>query len=302
MNNVAHINDNHTAPSTPSIAASAMLVELSISTWQGRKLDKRASQDVTHSNHAASGVASVNKKLLSDCSELTAIMKFATRARSVHYASTMPWSDTGLRLLPTKAFFKYNEQMQALQDEFYRLVDEFLLAYEWEIGEAKLRLGRLFNRDEYPTMDNLRRRFAFSFSYIPLPDTGDWRVDIGEKAKSELAEHYNEYYNTQLEMAMRNVWERAYAALERMSERLDYADGETKKVFHNTLVTNVEEIVELLKVCNITDDPTMDQAQRELAKAIHGIEAEDLRKDGALRRSTKQRVDAVLDTLPGLGM
>ena len=38
--------------SVPSIASSAMFVELSISTWTGRKLDKRATKETTQANGA----------------------------------------------------------------------------------------------------------------------------------------------------------------------------------------------------------------------------------------------------------
>ena len=76
--------------SAPSISTAAMLVELSIGTWTGRKLDKRASKDVTSQNNAATGVASVSKRLLGDCAELDAVQKFAANARNIHYACTMP--------------------------------------------------------------------------------------------------------------------------------------------------------------------------------------------------------------------
>ena len=66
--------------SAPSISSSAMLVELSISTWTGRKLDKQASQVVTTTNNASSGVANVHKKLLGDCAELDMIQKFVAPA------------------------------------------------------------------------------------------------------------------------------------------------------------------------------------------------------------------------------
>lgn len=58
-----------TAPtiSAVSIASASMMVELSISTWAARKLDKRASEDITAQNYAAKGVANVNKKLLGEC-------------------------------------------------------------------------------------------------------------------------------------------------------------------------------------------------------------------------------------------
>ena len=48
--------------SAPSISSAAMLVELSISTWTGRKLDKRASKEVIQSNHADAGIATVNNQ------------------------------------------------------------------------------------------------------------------------------------------------------------------------------------------------------------------------------------------------
>jgi len=49
-----------TSLSTPSISSSATLVELGISKWTGRKLDKRASADVASANYASDGVANVH--------------------------------------------------------------------------------------------------------------------------------------------------------------------------------------------------------------------------------------------------
>ena len=132
----------------PTISSSSMLVELSVSHWTGRKLDRRASKEVTTQNHATSGVANVNKKLLGDCAELSAVQKFVGNSRNIHYGMTMPWSDTGLRLLPTAQYFKYNEAMTAVQDEFNRLVDKFLDAYDWEITQAQSNIADLIQRDD----------------------------------------------------------------------------------------------------------------------------------------------------------
>ena len=88
-----------------------MLVELQISQWTGRKKDKRASATVTTQNYADKGTAAVNKKLLGHCEELDAIHKFTANARNIHYSMTMPWSDTGMRLLPTAQYFAYHKQM-----------------------------------------------------------------------------------------------------------------------------------------------------------------------------------------------
>jgi hypothetical protein len=293
-----------TGTTVPSISTAAMLVELSIGTWTGRKLDKRASQDVTSQNNADKGVANVHKKLLGDCTELDAVQKFTANARNVHYACTMPWSDTGLRLLPTTQYFKYTQEMTSLQTEYQRLVQVFLDAYSWEIQNSQLKLGDLFNPDEYPTADSLTSKFRFKMNYMPLPDAGDWRVNIGNETESALRSQYEGYYATQLQAAMGDVWRRAHDALSKMSERLDYANETTRKVFRDSLVSNVHDMIELLGVCNVTNDPVMAQAQRDLDEAMRGITPDALREDPYLRAETRRKVNEVrktIDNLPSLG-
>jgi len=295
-------NSVNSEPSTPSIGSSAMLCELSISTWTGRKKDKLASEDVTTANHAASGVASVHKKLLADCQELMAVQKFTANSRNAHYAMTMPWSDTGLRLLPTTQYFKYHQAMTDIQNEYDRLVDLFLYSYEWEITQASAKLGDLFDRNEYPSVDSLRNKFGFRLSYIPLPDAGDFRIDIGNEATEQVKDHYQSYYSAQLNNAMDDVWQRTHKALTSMSERLDYSDHEKKKVFRDSLVGNVLDMVELLNVCNVTGDSQMNAARMKLEDAFRGVNADALREDAHLRSETKRTVDEVIKSLPSIGI
>lgn len=285
---------------TPSIASAAMLVELNISTWTGRKLDKRASTEVTASNNAASGVANVNKKLLGDCDELTAITKFVGTSRNMHYAMTMPWSNSGLRLLPTAQFFKYQEQMTAIEQEFNRLVENFLRVYDWEISEAQAKLGALFNADDYPSSDKLRSKFAFYMSYSAVPESGDFRVDLPQEAVAQIKSDYDNFYTNQLERAMNDVWQRTFTALSKMSERLDYAEHEKKKIFRDSLVDNVLDMVEMLRVCNVTNDTQMSAMADKLEDSLRGITPEALREDSYLRTETKRAVDDAIKSLPSL--
>ena len=286
--------------STPSISSSATLVELGISKWTGRKLDKRASADVASANYAKTGVANVHKKLLGDCAELKAIDTIVGVARTAHYSMTMPWSDTGLRLLTTKAYFKYHETMTEIQASFDDCVNTFLQAYDWEITQAQAKLGDLFNRNDYPTTESLGNKFGFRLSYMPLPEAGDFRLDINNEAQAEMKTHYETYYTTQLNNAMNDIWQRAFKCLSNMSERLDYASHESKKVFRDTLVTNVLDIVDLLSVCNVTNDSQMEAMRMKLEDTLQGVTPDALREDEFLRAETKKSVDEVIKSLPSL--
>ena len=282
-----------------SLSSSAMLVELGISVWTARKLDKRASNDVTASNHAAKGMANVNKRLL-DCDELTAIQKFAGNARTSHYAMTLPWSDSGLRMLPTTKYFDYTQQMSGLQAQFGRLVQNFLDEYQWEINAVQLKLGDLFDASEYPSTAKVSAKFGFRLNYIPLPDAGDWRVDIGHQQVAELQAQYADFYNAQFERAMGDIWARANEALTRMSERLDYGTNEDKKVFRNSLVENVVDLIDIMESMNITGDSNMQMQAKRLKTAMRDVTPEALREDAMLRISTKKAVDQVIASLPSL--
>ena len=302
--NVVQLHEQANQVSAPSIASSAMLCELSISQWAGRKKDKRASEQVAYNAHAKRGAASVNKMLLADCQELIAIGKFVAQVRQSHYAMTMPWSDTGLRLLPTQQYFKYSEQITALRNEFMRLVDEFLRAYQWEISRAELSLGDLFDADDYPTVDSLRNKFDFRINYIPLPESGDFRIDVGNEQRAVLQTHYQETYQRFLETSMRDVWQRTYDALTNLCDRIDWKDNETRKRLHESTFDKVLDMIDMLQTCNVTGDSQMEALRLKLEDTFRGVTTEGLKEDQALRTETRRAVQDALKSvsLPSLDM
>jgi hypothetical protein len=87
-----------------------------------------------------------------------------------------------------------------------------------------------------------------------------------------------------------------------MSERLDYGDDTNKKIFRDSLVSNVKDMVIMLNDFNVTGDPTMTKAAADLEQALEGVTPEALREDAYLRAQTKQQVDAVRKTIDSLGL
>lgn len=288
--------------SAPSIASSSMLVELSISVWTARKKDRTATDEVLANNHASSDAGNFSKNLLAGCAELIALQKFAANARSSHYAMTMPWSDMGLRLLPTAKYFDYHKAMTALEAEFNRLVDAFIAAYDWEVMQVQSKLGNMFVRDEYPTADQIRRKFAFKLAYTPVADVKDWRVDIENDAAVALKEQYEAFYASQMERAMRDVWERLHTEVARFVRQLDVdADGKKGKVYEST-IDLVNQLTDMLEVANFTNDPSLQLAHRRLKSALNGLDRETLVKNDDVRAETKRAMEEAIKALPSLDM
>jgi hypothetical protein len=283
----------------PTVSSSAMLVELTLSAWSGRKLDKKASDEVVRDNNAHTGVARVNKDLLGNCAELKDIHKFDANLRNQHYRYTLPWSDGNpARLLATKYYQQYTADITGMLLQRDALIDALTDAYDWEVVQARVKLGDMFNANDYPSVDSIRRRFAHTLSFMPVPDTGHWVVDLGNETATALRAQCEHEITTRVGKAMQDVWERLHTALTHMTERLDYSD--TKKIFRDSLVSNVEEVLEVMALCNLTGDAAMEQARVALSTALRGVTPEGLREDAALRRETKRAVDAVIATLPSL--
>lgn len=277
-----------------SIASSAMLVELSISTWTARKLDKKVSTKVDLDSGAKTKVVNANKNLMAGTGVLDTIVKYAANARAWHLSQTLPWTDNGSRLLPMSNFVNYKKQLGELEANYEALVDKFIVAYPNLVSAAAFQLGTLFDRNEYPDENSLKRKFKFTYSFFPVPTAGDFRIDINEEAKAEIIANCNSAYEDRLNNAMREAWSRLHDCLSRMSERLtDNADG-SRKIFRDSLVENGVELVSMLKHLNITQDPQLEQARRDLQSAIGHHDLESLRDNSNAREVVKMKVDTIL--------
>ena len=281
---------NEPKTTAPNLASSCIQIDFSVGTATLRKLDKKASAEVEIQNNAHPRMANVHKKLLGDCQELIAIRKFVGNVRNSHYRMTLPWSDMGMRIIPTTKYFDYHKQMTEYQNEFYTMLDKFLGVYDWAVIQAETTLGDMFNKNDYPSVDTLRAKFNWRLSYIPMPDAGDFRVDIGNEQADAIREQCAEYYSTMFHQAIQEIAE----PLKNMSERLDYSNGEDKKVFRDTLVSNVVTAIDLL---GVTSDPKFAKIKQELDHAFTGITPDALREDPYLRRTTKQAVDNAIASL-----
>lgn len=281
------------------IDTSALLVEVATSCWTARKLDRTTSDEVVSAKSAkAKDAARVNVHLLAGRPELEVITKHITAARTFVYDNTLPWSDSGLRLLPAKNYFTFSKRIGEFEEEFESLVNDFVTVYPTLITAQAMALGDMFKRDNYPSPGEIATRFAFRVSYMPVPSAGDFRVDIGNEAAAELSALYQRLSDERVERAVGDLQSRLVEHLNRMSDRLtsDVVEGELKRrKFHDTLVSGAYEMCDLMQALNLTNDPSIEHARVRLEKALAGRSAEDLRENDAGREHVKQEVDAILN-------
>ncbi len=272
----------------------ACICELNISVWTARKHDKVASREVKFDKGAHSDdAARVNKNLMAGMANLKKVTDFVAATRSSFYTMTLPWSDSGQRLIPMAQFFELKQWINTQEIEFNSIVGEFLRDYPTLISAQAFQLGALFNRNEYPSVDDIRHKFGFRVGFLPLPQAGDFRVDATTEVINEMEEQYKETLNTRIQQVNEDLWERLHSTIKHMADRMGVSADGKKNIFRDSLVENAVDLCDLLKRLNITNDQKLEKARASLESALLGVDATELRKDGA-REEMAIKLDNIL--------
>ena len=284
--------------SASKLSSSALVVNMSISVWTGRKLDKRVSEEVDQAKSTKTRAGNYHKNLLAGSGKLEQITKIANACRGWLYSVTQPWGDNGDRILPVVTLLDFKSRLTDYERQFGDAVNDFLNDYDTLVSAAAFQLGDLFNRDDYPTRDLIESKFGFRYSIAPLPEAGDFRVDVGNDGLRELQAQYENVMQQRVVGAMTEAWEQLYDVVSKMSERLtddtDENGDPKRKIFRDSLVDNAVETCNLLKFFNITGDTRMDEMRKQLEDALRHVDAQTLRDSDHVRLQTKLKVDAIL--------
>ena len=304
-----------------TIASAAMIGNLNISSWEARIQDKATKEEVLATKGARSKrAASVSKHLFSECPALDAIKALRGEAYLWFRRETMPWDDNGGRLITTKRYLQTMDQAAKYEQRFNALVNAFLGVYQTEISKQAFENGALFDRSEYPSEDEVRAKFRFALNVSPVPTSGDFRVDIGHEAAKQLAEQYERLAAERMSAALAEPWQRIKDQVlwvkERMEAVLAYdpdaveeqpvtdADGNvvdikiTKKrrpKLYDSMLENGLELCKTLSDFNITNDPRLEEARRELEAALTRVDMDSLKESPELQKATKTAMQDILD-------
>lgn len=281
------------------ITTRAMLAGLNISAWSASKQDRAVTQEV-HDNHQAAPDAGRYTKALLAKAALSSIRTIATAARSYHYDMTLPWAEDGGRLLPATLYMDYAKNMASMKNQFDQAVSDFLAGYAEHVEDAKTRLGTMFNEKDYPA--DVKDKFKFGVTILPLPAASDFRVSLGKEHEEEIKANIEIAMQESTQMAMSDLWHRVHDVIAHMRDKLrDYKTDENGKViagiFRDSTIENVRALVTLLPKLNITDDPILKDLRADLEDSLQGLDVQDLREDDMLRETTTARVTTMLEVI-----
>jgi hypothetical protein len=279
-----------------TLSGSAMLLDLHISTYTGRKQDKATAEEVNTAKNAKSKKASsVYKSLFADDADLEAIVAYGGRVRSWLYDVTLPWSDGGTRLVPTSKFFDISHELNQHEQEFFKLVQRFLNNYSTKVSAQAFKLGKLFSAVEYPSAGEIQNKFGFTFVFTPVPQAGDFRVDLPAEALAQVEANFEQAVSKRVQSVMQEPWDRLYKEVSHIKDKMIDKEGGKPQKLYQSMLDNALGLCETLKSLNIMNDLDLEAARRALELSLTNVDIKSLRQSSEVREAIKVKMQDLTD-------
>lgn len=278
--------------SKDNLQSKAMLIALSISYWTGKASDERVVDEIV-AKHKGEKSAHEYRKILFDPKFINEPKAIRSRARAYLFEKTSPWLDGGTRVLASPLYIEVAEKMREFRAEYETAVAAFCRAYSAMKGEARKRLGSLYRDEDYPSADALKRKFGWEMNVFPIPDAGDWRVDLGGKENAAVKKQIEQQLEAATALIARDNWKRLYDVVEALVIKMKDSDP----TFRDSIIGNIKEACSVMHAMNITGDADITKMTRQIESDLAKLSPDELRDDPKLRKKARDAADAILEKM-----
>jgi len=277
---------------TNRLSERAMLVHFSSHQWTGRRKDKQVSQDVCL-RESASNDAGAWWTYLIPQKELNPVNQARMQALNMHYKMTLPWLDGGLRILPSAMFLEYSKKIREAIAKHEEAVAKFIERYPDIVAKAKERLGKLADNQQLPTVNEIKDRFSIHQDILPMPSTDDFRAAVGDDEIENVRKQITASIETMTAKAMESVWSRLAELISKIEQTL----GEPKKIFRDSLITNLKDFCELIPKFNLVQDSNLEKIRKDIVQKLGELKPDTLRESCEDRKKAAKAAKDVLNKM-----
>lgn len=286
-----------------SLRSSGVLVDLHISCWYPSVKELGVTAEVHAAKGAREGAGEYKKKLFPGAVLIERAKSVEMKARAYHKASTEhAWSDKGMRYLLVKNLPGYIKTIGEFEAEFGEIKAEIIRTYDDILDTARANLGPLlFNPLQYPSKEELARKYSFTTArmMLPAPGSGDVRIDLAADAAREMDEHYRGLMQQMHKNFVQSQTDTLRSLLAKLADKLDFTGlGDDTKIFRDSLIENVRGWVASAYEANEAfRSPEIAQAVERVVAVLNNTSADALRHDAEHRADTRKQVNSILSSM-----
>lgn len=211
--------------------------------------------------------------------------------------SSLPYPEAGIRLIRNDAVDEFNSSLLGFKDELESAVID-LDRHFWDLKEAaRVRLGALFDHDDYPS--SLSNEFQVSWDF-PSVDAPDYLRRLSPDIYCRECERVRSQFSNAVELAEQMFREQLAELVEHLMERLSTDENGKQKTFRDSTITNLDDFFSRFRQLNIGSNEELDQLVEQAQSVIRGVEPQRLRDNDSLRQRIATQMSAVQASLDGM--
>jgi len=296
-----------------SLATSGRLGVVEVNVWTATKQDRQTSDEITTAKNADREAGKFTQFLLANNPVHKKVLNYRQTIYNWVERNTYPWAGKQV-FIPGITLPKFLTEYAKHEENFFKLVDEFVNEYPSIVSDMAFTQGQLFDRNSYPTPEWVRGRFGIQLYVTPVP-VEDFRNQIAMDLADDLHEHYQRQADRN-EQARANMIgdimgkqvNQLVTVLESISNTCDIEvvtekDGsqkvKRKKLYEGT-IERALELCDLFRQFNLVDNQKLSDASSSLHKLLLNVspDAETitnvLRDSDGVRAHVKGEVDDIL--------
>lgn len=284
-----------------SLQTSASLVAVEVSVWTGNIRDRVTSGEVAHDKGADADAVDVTKKLLAGCAEHRALIRNRQSIYNWLEATTWDWAGR-LRVLANARLPKFMEESKAHEERTRELTEEFLTAYPDIVSNlAFAKQGKLFRREDYPSVETLRPKFAYNLFRMPIP-AGDFRNAVALGTLEDATADYNRQVDRYVQDITSTMMQQFTTVMESISHCCDVEttvdkDGNVKtrrRKLYDATIHKALEMCDTFKQFNPSDCSRLEEARASLENVLRDVNVEALKESDSMRTHMRNEVSDIL--------
>lgn len=283
-----------------SLASSCVIVSVESHVWNATVQDRQISDEVTAAKKASSESGRFVKNLLAKNPEHKAVLNYRQTIYNWMQRVTYDWAGSQ-RLLPVTNLARFHKEYREHEVKFNQLVQDFLDKYPAIVSNMAFVQGDMFDRNEYPDVAQLSRKFSLDLIQSEVP-TGDFRCAIAQDLMDDMATHYERQAKRLVENILSKQSEQLIDIMKSISyccetETVIDDNGDVKvrrrKLYDSTL-DRARELCETFRDFNLTADPKLEEARNKLSAVLSDLSTEQLRNSDTKRILVKDEIDDIL--------
>jgi hypothetical protein len=198
----------------------------------------------------------------------------------------------------------FTKKMKSFTKQYREAVVGFIDGIEVHIEQARSMLGEAFDESDYTfirSAGNVDReflldQFAMEVEFDTITSGDDLRASLNEADREIIADQINKRATEKFARANEHIITSLHECVFAIHDRL----CQDENVFRDTLITNLEELCDLIPKMNIAGDPAINAMAKQAVDKLGKWDAQTLRDNLLARKEVSDESAKILDNMKGV--